>query len=293
MTELSESQRILTTAIEKWQPVALVALFSGGYDSMISTHILHRLETHGLPIQVWAIDTQLAADGWGEYVQSVADRQGWNFHIYDNKKGFAQFVTSVEKKGCPRTKKMHTFVFQKLKERGIDAIHVMNKKKRSDKTLFISGMRRVESADRKNADESSRIGKSNKIFAAPIVHWSNEQCDWYRLKNQLPDNPFYNTVKGSGDCQCNWGNFITYRMLKKHSPKLAAGNVKIIDQISKKYHGYGWDGIGAGQTEMLQDFEGECQLTSPFLCEGCSRAKVRAPSHIVEERALQLGLFWQ
>jgi 3''-phosphoadenosine 5''-phosphosulfate sulfotransferase (PAPS reductase)/FAD synthetase and related enzymes len=140
-----ESQRILDNAIAQWQPVALVSLFSGGYDSMIATHILHRLDTHGLPIQVWAIDTQLAADGWHEYVRFVANKFAWNLRIYDNKKGFAQFVESVRRKGCPRTRQMHTFVFQKLKERGFDAILRLNKTKWSDKVLFVSGMRRAES----------------------------------------------------------------------------------------------------------------------------------------------------
>lgn len=289
--DLLQAQKILDNAIQEWEPVALVALFSGGYDSMITTHVLHRLDTHGLPIQVWAIDTQLAADGWREYVQSVTDQFGWDFQIYDNKKGFRQFVESVRKKGCPRTRKMHTYVFQKLKERGIDAIHVRNKTRRSDKTLFVSGMRRAESNYRKNADEVSRIGKSNKIFAAPIVHWSNEQCGWYRIENNLPDNPFYDTVKGSGDCQCNWGRFITYRTLQKYSPELAAGNVAEIDKISRELHGYGWDGTPDAQTEMFVDFGGEGELTSPFLCEGCSRLKTRVPKRFVEQRALQAGLF--
>lgn len=291
MTELKEPQRILTTAIETWQPVALVSLFSGGYDSMITTHVLHRLNTHGLPIQVWAIDTKLAADGWHEYVKSVAADFGWNFQIYNNQKGFLQFVESVRKKGCPRTRAMHTYVFQKLKERGFDAILMANKTKRSDKVLFVSGMRRAESTSRQNADEVSRIGKSNKIFAAPIVHWSNDECDYYRVEYGLPDNPFYNTVKGSGDCQCNWGNFITYRTLQKYSPYLAAGNVAEIDKISRELHGYGWDGATEGQQEFFEDCDGEAELTSPFLCANCSRAKHRAPGRMVEQRILQAGLF--
>lgn len=288
---LLEPQRILTTAIKEWQPVALVSLFSGGYDSMITTHILHHLDTHKLPVQVWAIDTQLAADGWHSYVHGVANGLGWNFQIYDNKKGFKQFVRSVTQKGCPRTRKMHTFVFQKLKERGFDAILMMNKTKRSDKVLFVSGMRRAESTDRQNADEVSRIGKSNKIFASPIVHWTNEECDWYRIEHGLPDNPFYNTVRGSGDCQCNWGNFITIRTLQKFSPKLANGNVALLDKISRELHGYGWDGAIEGQAEMFDDFDDEATLTSPFFCAGCSRRKIRPPARIVEQRILQAGLF--
>jgi 3'-phosphoadenosine 5'-phosphosulfate sulfotransferase (PAPS reductase)/FAD synthetase len=288
---LSESQRILTTAIETWKPVALVSLFSGGYDSAITTHALHRLDTHGLSIQVWAIDTQLSADGWREYVQGVATGQGWNFQIYDNKRGFEQFVTAVNFHGCPRTKAGHTWAFQRLKERGFDAILMMNKTSRGDKVLFVSGVRRAESTDREEADEIQRVGHSNKIFCSPIINWTNDDCDLYRVENNLPDNPFYNTVKGSGDCQCNWGNFITMRTLQKYSPALAAGNVATVDQISRELHGYGWDGKIEAQAEFLQDYSGEAQLTSPFLCAGCSRAKHRAPARIVESRILQAGLF--
>lgn len=288
---LAKPQRILSEAINKWQPVALVSLFSGGYDSMITTHILHRLNTHGLPIQVWAIDTQLAADGWHEYVTEVADRFGWNFRIYDNKKGFEAYLDVVKYHGQPYSRKGHTWAYQRLKERGFNAIHVMNQKTRHDRTLFCSGVRRRESIERNDAPEIARIGHSNKIFSSPIIHWSNEQCDRYRIEHNLPDNPFYNIVRGSGDCQCNWGRFITYRTLQKYSPNLAVGNVALIDQISKDNHGYGWDGSNPDQMEMLQDIEGECELTSPFLCEGCSRRKVRVSSHIIEQRILQMEMF--
>ena len=285
-------QRILTEAIKQWQPVALIALFSGGYDSMVMTHILHRLDTHNLPIQVWSIDTQLAADGWHEYVYSVANKFSWDFQIYDNKKGYHQFVELVRYNGCPKSRNMHTFVFQKLKERGFDAIHMMNKKQRSDKTLFVSGMRRAESKYRENAAEIQRIGKSNKIFAAPIIHWTNKQCDYYRVEYSLPDNPFYDTVKGSGDCQCNWGDFITLGTLKKYSPNLAAGNVKLIDDLSKQLHGFGWHSQdNPNQLPLFENDDNEAELTTPFLCQNCSRAKVRGPVRIIEQRLLQEGLF--
>jgi 3'-phosphoadenosine 5'-phosphosulfate sulfotransferase (PAPS reductase)/FAD synthetase len=113
---LKEPQRILSTAIERWEPVALVSLFSGGYDSMVTTHLLHRLDTHSLPIQVWSIDTQLAADGWREYVTEVADRFGWDLRIYDNVKGYRQFVKWVRGQGCPRSRTGHSRAYHRLKE---------------------------------------------------------------------------------------------------------------------------------------------------------------------------------
>jgi 3'-phosphoadenosine 5'-phosphosulfate sulfotransferase (PAPS reductase)/FAD synthetase len=291
INELIDPQRILSAAIEAYQPRALVCLYSGGYDSAITTHIVRRLDTHGLPLDVWSIDTKLAADGWHDYVCQVARGQGWRHRIYDNEKGFRQFVKFVTDSGCPRTKAIHSNVYQKLKERGIDAIHMLNKTDRHDRTLFVTGRRRAESPERADVPEIESFPKNNKRFASPIVHWSNEQCDFYRIDHGLPDNPFYNTVKGSGDCQCNWGTFITLRTLQKYSPKLAAGNVALIDKISRENHGYGWDGAIEGQTEMFEDFDGDAELTTPFLCAGCSRRKVRAPGHIVEARILQAGLF--
>lgn len=289
---MNNPQQILTSAIEKWQPKSLVSLFSGGYDSAVTTRLLHNLDTHGLPIHVAAIDTQLAADGWQEYVQAVADKQRWDFKIYSSQKAWVQFLGTVKEKGCPRSRAMHTFVFQKLKGRVIEAIHMAMKSHRSDKTLFVSGMRRAESSFRKEASEVERIGHSNRIFAAPIVHWSQEDCDQYRVENELPDNPFYNTVKGSGDCQCNWGDFITLDTLKKYSPALAQGNVALIDKLSRDLHGFGWDSRDVvAQAPLILPEIKEATPTTPFLCQGCSRAKVRAPAGVVEARMLQEGLF--
>ncbi len=302
---MNSPQQILSNAILEWQPKSLVALFSGGYDSAVTVHLLHRLDTHGLPIRVAAIDTQLAADGWAEYVQAVADKQGWDFKIYKSDKAWQQFLTLVIHQGCPYTRKMHKYVFQKIKGRVIEAIHMAMKEElrgvvappltkgqvRGAKTLFLSGMRRAESAFRKEAQEVQRIGHSNRIFAAPIVHWSQEDCDLYRVENGLPDNPFYGTVKGSGDCQCNWGDFITLETLRKYSPSLGGGNVALIDKISRDLHGFGWDSREV-ETQLRRVEEVElATLTEPFLCQGCSRAKVRVPAGAVEEIMLHRGLF--
>lgn len=264
----NKPQQILTNAILKWQPKSLVSLYSGGYDSAVTTHLIHTLDTHGLPIHVAAIDTQLAADGWREYISSVADSQKWNFKIYSSDKAWSQFIVRV-----------------------IEAIHMAMKKNRADKTLFVSGVRRAESSFRAGAAEVQRIGHSNRIFAAPIVHWTQEDCDIYRIENNLPDNPFYGTVKGSGDCQCNWGNFISLETLEKYSPQLAQGNVALIDKLSRDLHGFGWDSREfESQSRLVEDVE-PAILTEPFLCQGCSRAKIRVSTEAVESLMLQRGLF--
>ena len=277
--------QIVKSALEEWQPVQIVLLFSGGYDSMVMCDALKN-EEFDVPVSTYAIDTNLSADGWTDYVRDVANElQFPDFDIYNNDHGFAEFVKWVTAHGCPRTRQAHTRCYARLKERAIMAILKKYKMQRSDKVLFLSGLRKYESAHRSKLTEPvQRLGKSCAIFANPLFYWTDEDIAKYRITHDLPDNPFYSTVKGSGDCQCNWGNFITIGTLKKYSPSLASGNVGILDEISKKHHGYGWDGTNVAQLEL---FDTE-NLDTPFLCTSCSRSnKIES----IEQTMLQRGIF--
>lgn len=270
---MREPQHILSEAIELYKPVQVVCLYSGGYDSLCATHLAHRLDTHGVPMAVWSIYTNLAADGWREYVSQVATELDFaKFSIYDNVKGFEQFTEFVRLCGAPYSRAGHKHAYRRLKDRAISAIHMLYKVNRHDKTLFLSGMRRAESRDRKDADEYHQEKKSSKCFVSPLVHWSDEDIASYRIDHDLPDNPFYSTVKGSGDCQCNWGNFIKRHQLRRYSPKLEAGNVAMLDKLSKENHGYGWDEVPPNPHQPSLFDEDD----STFLCSNCSRVDKQA-----------------
>ena len=145
---------------------------------MVMTHLAHRLDNPGLPISVWAIDTQLAADGWREYVSAVADELAFqDFNIYNNAEGFQEYVEWVKQRGCPRTKAAHKFCYRRLKERGINAIHMHYKQDVHDKTLFLSGIRKHEGQSHERAKLTQYIqrhGHTNKIFANPLFFWTDE-----------------------------------------------------------------------------------------------------------------------
>lgn len=292
---LMQPQQIIDKAILDWQPVAVVCAYSGGYDSLVTTHLAHTaLDLHGLPLSVWSIDTRLSADGWVDYVAGVAAAFGWQHTIHDNQAGFLEFVEMVKRYGCPRTKSGHyNLAYTRLKDRSFAELLRRYKNSLHDKVLILSGIRQVESAERQKKSEAvSRYGHSNLIFANPILTWTDEDLTHYRIAHNLPENPFYNTVGGSGDCQCNWGNFITLDALKRYSPILAAGNVKTLDEISKRLHGYGWDGEARDQTKMFdKDTLDYGKLTTPFLCSNCSRSKRADRAQAAEFVALQRGLF--
>jgi 3'-phosphoadenosine 5'-phosphosulfate sulfotransferase (PAPS reductase)/FAD synthetase len=177
-------QEILDKAISDRNPVAIVCAYSGGYDSLCLTHLVHtQLDTHGLPLSVWSIDTKLSADGWLEYVVGVGKQFGWNHTIHDNKIGFDDFVKSVKSAGCPYSKSGHSIAYRCLKERSFYVALKSLKTLRSDKVLFLTGIRSIESRDRQYAPEINRIGKSNMIFVSPILYWSDENLISYRLGN--------------------------------------------------------------------------------------------------------------
>lgn len=288
-------QEIIDQAISEWRPVQIACLFSGGYDSMAMTHLVHTLDLHGVPMATWAVDTKLSADGWCDYMNRIAaELQFKSFNIYDNFAGFEEYKRWVAEYGNPRTRTGHTRAYRRLKETAFNAIHMIYKQGKHDKTLFLSGMRKFESTEREKSMhfEVQRAGNSNKIFANPLFWWTDLDVARYRIENDLPDNPFYDTVKGSGDCQCNWGNFITLGTLRLHSPFLADGNVAELDKLSKDRHGYGWDGEPANMSPMFdtEEYWGECNLTTPFLCSGCSR-KGGHKHRAAEDVMLQRGLF--
>lgn len=270
---MKSEQQILVEAIELYKPRHIAVLFSGGYDSMATAHRMKSINTDGLPVSTWAIDTKLSADGWTDYVEGVAGELSLpDFHIYNNQSGYAEFERWVTEHGCPYSPGGHNRGYNRLKNRAIDAIHMRYKQNRSDTTLFVTGVRRSESVARAQWSEYSRKKKSNICYVCPIVYWSDERIANYRIQNDLPTNPFYDTVGGSGDCQCNWGNFCTLKKLQQYSPRLANGNVATLDRLSREHHGYGWDENPPPDWMKYQGVLFPDELDSLSLCSNCSRS---------------------
>lgn len=289
---------IIGKALEDWKPSHVVVLCSFGDDSMALSHYVHTKMAFDVPLLTYAIDTKLGADGWLDWIRTVDSQYGWGLQIYDNQSGFEDYVEWVRQYGQPFSPPGHKIAYRYLKDRAIDAILRDYKTNRFDKILFLSGVRKYESREREKIEDpihrkGSKTSPMNAIFASPLFYWQDEDVLRYRIENELPTNPFYETVGGSGDCQCNWGYFINLRKLQKESPCLAGGNVATLDKVSMDNHGYGWDGRYRDQPELFDDYEDDGEMTSPFLCAGCSRAKSPRPGKkTAEEEAYIQSALW-
>src|SRR5690606_5248894 len=170
--------------------------------------------------KVISLDTGVATDGWREYVTRVGKREGWTHEIWDNANPEFYYENSREY-GFPHTKQMHgTVIYRNLKERTLDAVRRAHKNGARDRCMLVSGMRREESADRANTPEWLEDGAG--LWVSPLVEWTSVDIYEHRIALNFEPNPFYETVGGSGDCQCNWGQFVDLPTLEKYSPKLAA-----------------------------------------------------------------------
>jgi 3'-phosphoadenosine 5'-phosphosulfate sulfotransferase (PAPS reductase)/FAD synthetase len=275
------SEQILEEAYQKYKPSHVIALTSWGHDSMVSTSNAYGWALHhedDINFRVISLDTGLASDKWALWAKEAAWTIGYEkcFSIYDNPDvGFNWYAQDALKYGFGYTPSKHTnFYYRMLKERTIRKIVKHYKSSRHDHIMFVSGVYRAESLARANVPEYEKMGSS--IWVNPLCYWTKAQIESYRVNHGFPDNPFYQSTGGSGDCNCNWGQFVSLAQFKYYNPVLGSKLETLSNEV-KKIHGYGWGekpsaGLLAenrGQLTLL----GIEPLVTPNLCAGCTRPK--------------------
>ena len=287
-THIGEALDILNRAYDYWQPSWIFCLYSGGYDSVCSAHIgVAWAREKGIEhkTKVISLDTNVSADGWREYVSRVARREGWTHEIWDNPQPEFYYENAREF-GFPHTKEMHwKIMYRNLKERTLDAVRAAHKGNRRDRCMLVSGMRRAESAQRANTPELLEDGAG--LWVSPLVNWTDVNVWEHRTALGFEENPFYETVGGSGDCECNWGQFVDLETLERYSPQLA-GRIRPVHEHCLREHGYGYgekpsNGLIAERAGQMT-LEGIEPIMN--LCATCSRAKPDG-SKMLEWRLLQ------
>lgn len=271
--DLETTYRILDEATEEHQPSHLIACFSGGYDSMIMTHLAVKwAKERRYPLLTIAVDTLISADGWREFVTLSAERIGaTDFQIWNNP-DLELWANDVKTRGFVYRKAQHPFYFYYLKQRVFRSMVAHYKTHLHDRVMFLNGIRRSESIDRRHVPETERKGSG--VFVNPILFWSDEAVQQYRIDHDLPLNPFYDRTHNSGDCLCNWHNHISVAELHQ----FGSGAAKTIDPLREwnvKVFGYDYDDEApvsqkqeaAGQ-QRLFDWDTDC---TPNLCAGCNK----------------------
>lgn len=203
--DLYGADLIIRTAIADYRPRHVYALFSGGHDSLVATHVAMRHP------EVEAVVHVATGTGIAEtfaFVQDTCKRYGWPLIVcrppLDEQTGEigAQYRRMVLSHGFPGPgRNVHRIVYSELKEKALRPLIARSKKRSTDRVMLIGGVRRQESEYRMgHAENIHRTGAT--VWASPCIEWSADDCGEYMERRGLPRNLVKDLLHISGECLC-------------------------------------------------------------------------------------------
>lgn len=244
--KLEEARQIIHRAIEMHEPKAVIALYSGGHDSVTATAVV----AAAVPdrIQVAHIDTGIGIPETQQHVVETCETMGWPLSIYraaENVKADGTpdpqiYRDIVIEHGFPGPA-AHRFMYSKLKQRQIRRLVRDHKTVRSDRVMLIPGVRSDESSRRMgNVVDIERDGA--QVWVAPMLHFTKSDQHDLMQSWQLPENPVKQKLCMSGECLC--GAFADKGELDEIAywyPDTAAHIREIQDAVFAAGHPQAWD----------------------------------------------------
>lgn len=200
---IESSREILQRAIVDYDPYAIVAMTSGGNDSLCAYYVTRALGV--TPNYILHGRTGTGIPETTEFVRSWAIRQGIDYIEADAGNSFEDYVLRKGFFGRGRT--AHTYAYHILKARPFRSALSSNirKRKRKRNILLINGARIEESNNRKaNMTEPIRHDPSvnSNIWVNVIHEWTKEQRDDFLAECRAPQNPVARELCRSGECMC-------------------------------------------------------------------------------------------
>jgi 3'-phosphoadenosine 5'-phosphosulfate sulfotransferase (PAPS reductase)/FAD synthetase len=217
INQMIEKARALTcSAIEQFKPTAVIAAFSGGNDSIVSTHFacteFDAMAVHcdtGIGIQktkdhVWKVASKF---NWAMVVRKAEAKgqQGTNTETLANGRwvnGETAYEEIVFNMGFPGPGQ-HGRAFQRLKQRQLKELGRQLAPNRGEKILIISGIRSDESAIRAGYRRDIQVEPGTKFIWVNPFYWNTSiDFEMYRQEFALPRNPVKDVIGISGECLC-------------------------------------------------------------------------------------------
>jgi hypothetical protein len=268
----------IAAAVKRFKPAAVFALFSGGHDSLASTHIAN---LHGVD-GVVHVNTGIGIPETRDFAEETCAEHGWKFMEYKavdnvNRKGVFDpqiYEDMVLAHGFPGPV-MHRKMYSRLKERQVERLGRDYKR-----TLLISGCRAQESVRRMGHTEEYHAS-GNRAWCAPIWDWTKSMCS-EMLGTKYKRNQAALRFGRSGECLC--GAFAQngeLAALRFACPKSYQRIIDLEKRVRAAGFPWGWEDPGppqwwkeknSGQLFMF-DYD-EDETLEEDLCSSCKwRAK--------------------
>jgi hypothetical protein len=163
----------------EFAPVARFALYSGGDDSLVTSHWLM---SNGHCDEVLSIDTGIGLKVTRRHIRATCSRFGWPLVEVRAKEDcgidYRQIVLEHGFPGPPS----HGIMYNLLKERAIDLVVRQRKRRHRDRVLLATGIRNDESQWRAGygGQEVTRVGA--QVWANPFYWISGSDFHRYRVE---------------------------------------------------------------------------------------------------------------
>lgn len=212
-----EAFQILEEAAEVYRPSRVYGLFSGGHDSLCSTHVA---AAHRLFAGAVHINTGVGVAQTREFVRRTCRDQGWRLielHPPPLRVPPGKRRPGIDYEGLPAYDALvlhygfpgpagHRLVYNRLKERCLRRLRRDTfgpRRRRGELMLLVGGMRLAESVRRMgNAEPHSAEPSEGRAWCAPILRWSDEDKWDYMAAAGLMANPVVGKLCISGECLC-------------------------------------------------------------------------------------------
>lgn len=244
-------------------PFSKFALFSGGHDSLVSTH--YTME-NDMAECVLHLDTNTGIEENIEYIESVCEQYDWPLEIYQSEVELEDFAKEY---GFPKAS-YHNVAYRYFKERPLQKAARDSVKRRQE---MYSGVRRSESKRRmENVEDSSE--QYTWTWYAPIADWTKEDCEDYIDEHDLPRNDVVGEIHRSGDCYC--GAFAhrdtelidLSAMYPEHAEWLLNTEKRVQEEIGTDEDWCWWGSQGVSSDRLTELREDEDSRV-PTLCQKC------------------------
>lgn len=305
-TMIARGKAIIQEVIELYRPIAVVAMFSGGNDSIVATHFA----VSNIPgCRVFHADTLVGLSPTHEHVLKCAKTEKWDITIgqataegppkkmrlngklvpfdeailpagkwTDADRAYEEYTLNW---GFPgRSKPQHARMYQRLKERPIRRFLKTLGAKAGSPIMLISGVRHDESAIRAGYKRAYAMGRMNDLWVNPFYYSTAGEFAVYRDEFGLPQNPVKRTCGISGECCC--GTFGSNAERQAYQMVDPAFDAYLSDLESRvESNGFPWKwgesppkwwkDARRGQGYLFDVADDQCKFQP--MCVGCSRGK--------------------
>lgn len=216
-TMSANGRKIMDEAIALYSPTVILAAYSGGDDSIVSTHFA--VENFGCAVV--HCDTRIGMKATRRHLDAVSDYRGWDLRVFQGPTygppknlntsllpagewtdGATAYEELIFNWGFPGPAQHHR-CYGRLKERALRLAARSVLTKRGQRVLLVSGIRADESAIRAGYKRSIQLQKGSQfVWANPFYHHTESDFEAYRQEFGLPRNPVKPQIGISGECLC-------------------------------------------------------------------------------------------